>query len=773
MGNKTKDLYEFGDYKVDPNEGVLYRGDKLIRLAPKVFETLLLLVENNGKILSKDEMMDGIWKDSFVEEGNLTQNIYTLRRIFGRRNKFIKTIPKRGYIFEANIKTVENGNGFVSGAEAGIVEVLPQEGLSEVVVARRTRTTIIDEEVIEEDSGESVSHEKTKFLPEADHKKPFAKSRRFRLGIGIGTISAILIGAIGFLVWQSNQLPITDSPLDKITVSNLTDSGNVADFAISPNGLFLAIVKRDPNNTFSVWLRDIESKEEVPIKIPSRFQPLKVNFSPDGKTLYFLSRQENTPGAEIHKTSRFGGKTDYVTGDVWSGFSVSPSGKKIAFFRRKAEKNRFQLVIWDLKSKSERIVLTKDFPDAFAPRTSPAWSPDEEEIYAISSLQAKPISKLVRVKVATGEETVLKIPQIRQFISVVAMPNGRDLIFGAREKGRFPQVYKVSKSGGNVIRLTNDPNYYRNLALSSDGRNLVASQKANFSHIWRIPDGDPAKAVQLTRGKDNRDGKHGIDALPDGKVVFTSLEGFNRDLWLVDPADKSLQQLTVDVSHINQRPLSSADGKFVYFSSMEGRTFRIKRISVANKTVETLTNDASVSDRFPNVSNDGETLYFIRQGKGKSSITRKSMADGIESEILTPEGSFPDSFLALSPDGRFLAFREADRAKKDDIEEDASNPVLITIVAADNDLSKSMRLRLRTSQSQFRWSTSGDAICYIEHIGDSSTIKCKDIFADTEPRLIVKIPDTRIYHFQWANEKDLVVSRGKTQDDAILIKNFD
>ena len=773
MSNKTNDLYEFGDYKIDRNAGVLYRGDKHIQLAPKVFETLLLLVENNGKILSKDEMMDGIWKDSFVEEGNLTQNIYTLRQVFGRRNKFIKTVPKRGYVFEAKIRSSDNGNGLVARGDDSELGVMPPDGLSEVVVARRTRTTVIDEEIVEDDSGEISAQEKTKSLPEADHKKPVAKSKRFRLGLGIGITTAILIGAIGFFVWQSNQAPITDSPLDNISVSNLTDSGNVSDFAISPNGLFLAIVKRDPDNSFSVWLRDIESKEEIPIKIPSRFQPLKVSFSPDGKTIYFLSRRENAPGAEIHKTSRFGGKTDYVTGDVWSGFSVSPSGKKIAFFRRKAEENRFQLVLWDLASKSEQIVLTKDFPDAFAPRTSPAWSPDEEEIYAISSLQAKPISKLVKVQVATGEETVLKIPQIRQFISVVAMPNGRDLIFGAREKGRYPQVYKARKSGGKVVRLTNDPNYYRNLAISGDGKNLVASQKANFSHIWAIPDRNPAKAVQLTYGKDNRDGKHGIDALPDGRVVFTSLEGFNRDLWLVDPADKSLQQLTVDVSHINQRPLSSADGKFVYFSSMEGRTFRIKRISLANKTVETLTNDANVSDRFPNVSNDGQTLYFIRQEKGKSSITRKSMADGIESEILTPEGSFPDSFLALSPDERFLAFREADRAKKDDIEEDASNPVVITIVSTDNDLSKSKRLRLRTSQSQFRWNNSGDAICYIEHIGNSSTIKCKDVFADTEPETIVEIPDTRIYHFQWANEKDLVVSRGKTQDDAILIKNFD
>lgn len=478
MSNKTNDLYEFGDFKIDLNQEVLYRGEKLIQLAPKVFDTLLMLVENNGKILSKDEMMESVWKNSFVEEGNLTQNIYTLRQIFGKRNQFIKTIPKRGYRFEADVKIIPNGNGLVSLHENGNVEMVSRDDFSEVVVARRTKTTVIDEEIVENDKDSKV-----KLLQEANNKKPFVRSKRFRMGVGIGAVIALLIGVVGFFVWQRNFAQPAASPLDKITVENLTDSGDVADFAISPDGLFLALVKRDPERAFSIWLKDTESKEELPINIAAEFRPRAVNFSPNGKTIYFLNRRENVSGAEIYKTGRFGGKADYVAGDVWSEFSVSSSGKKIAFFRKKLTQNRFQLVVWDIEKKSEKIVLTKEVPDGFARRTSPAWSPDEKEIYAVSSLLAKPVSKLVKIEIESGEESIVKTPGIRQFTSVLAMPNGEQLIFEAREKNRFPQIYKINKTGGKFTRLTNDLNYYRRLALSSDGRNLVAMQKRNFSHI--------------------------------------------------------------------------------------------------------------------------------------------------------------------------------------------------------------------------------------------------------------------------------------------------
>lgn len=73
MSNESNTLYQFGEFRLDTKERVLIRANETIILAPKVFDTLEVLVKNDGKIVSKDDLMNEIWEDSFVEEGNLTQ----------------------------------------------------------------------------------------------------------------------------------------------------------------------------------------------------------------------------------------------------------------------------------------------------------------------------------------------------------------------------------------------------------------------------------------------------------------------------------------------------------------------------------------------------------------------------------------------------------------------------------------------------------------------------------------------------------------------------
>jgi len=77
---QTNKIYEFGKFRLDAGERLLFDGTDAIALAPKVFDTLLLLVENSGHALGKEEMMERIWADSFVEENNLAQNVSILRK---------------------------------------------------------------------------------------------------------------------------------------------------------------------------------------------------------------------------------------------------------------------------------------------------------------------------------------------------------------------------------------------------------------------------------------------------------------------------------------------------------------------------------------------------------------------------------------------------------------------------------------------------------------------------------------------------------------------
>jgi len=76
-------LYKFGFYSLDVRERVLTRQGAAVPLTPKAFETLLVLARNSGHVVTKDDLMKEVWPDSFVEEANLTQNIFALRRTLG------------------------------------------------------------------------------------------------------------------------------------------------------------------------------------------------------------------------------------------------------------------------------------------------------------------------------------------------------------------------------------------------------------------------------------------------------------------------------------------------------------------------------------------------------------------------------------------------------------------------------------------------------------------------------------------------------------------
>ncbi|HYL96205.1 MAG TPA: transcriptional regulator [Terriglobales bacterium] len=99
-------LYEFGPYRLDPQERTLLRNGVTVPLTPKVFDTLLLLVQNGGQTLSRDELMKAVWPDSFVEEGNLTQNIFVLRKTLGIAERYIVTVPGRGYQFVERVSEI-------------------------------------------------------------------------------------------------------------------------------------------------------------------------------------------------------------------------------------------------------------------------------------------------------------------------------------------------------------------------------------------------------------------------------------------------------------------------------------------------------------------------------------------------------------------------------------------------------------------------------------------------------------------------------------------
>jgi predicted ATPase/DNA-binding winged helix-turn-helix (wHTH) protein len=114
-GREQRAVYEFGPFRVDLADRVLMRDQQVIPLNLKTFEILAALIENAGKVLTKDVLMKKVWPDTFVEEGNLTKGIFVLRRALGEKpggGPWIETFPKRGYRFAAGLKALPDvGSG--------------------------------------------------------------------------------------------------------------------------------------------------------------------------------------------------------------------------------------------------------------------------------------------------------------------------------------------------------------------------------------------------------------------------------------------------------------------------------------------------------------------------------------------------------------------------------------------------------------------------------------------------------------------------------------
>ena len=185
-------IYEFGGFRLDAAKRLLKRADgETVPLTPKVFETLLYLVQNGGKIVEKDELLAAVWTDTIVEENNLNQNISVLRKIFGEKrgeHRFIATVPGQGYKFVA--------------------------GVREIVEEEETRRR-------GEEETKEFEIARTSFENDDDQKSKI-KDQKFSLFplAGLLVLVVLAFSAFGIYVWRRNAPPVaaTDAPVKTIAV---------------------------------------------------------------------------------------------------------------------------------------------------------------------------------------------------------------------------------------------------------------------------------------------------------------------------------------------------------------------------------------------------------------------------------------------------------------------------------------------------------------------------------------------------------------------------
>src|SRR5262245_49891655 len=146
--NRTKQcIWEFGPFRLDETERLLLRAGEPVGLTPKVFDTLVALLERSGRLVEKDELMARLWPDTFVDEGALTRNISDLRKALGGE-RYIETVPKRGYRFVAPVREAGDDGAalIVEKREDGVALIVEKrEGAAALIVEKTTEAHIVIE----------------------------------------------------------------------------------------------------------------------------------------------------------------------------------------------------------------------------------------------------------------------------------------------------------------------------------------------------------------------------------------------------------------------------------------------------------------------------------------------------------------------------------------------------------------------------------------------------------------------------------------------------
>ena len=147
MSNSAQHFYEFGPFRLDRMERVLFRADHPLTLTPKAFDLLLALVEQHGHVIEKEELMGTVWPETVVEESNLTHHISVLRKTLGESAgvpAYIETIPRRGYRFVAEVKEQNGVGATLVGAElATPISIDEKQPTAPPVKSRSQRITAI------------------------------------------------------------------------------------------------------------------------------------------------------------------------------------------------------------------------------------------------------------------------------------------------------------------------------------------------------------------------------------------------------------------------------------------------------------------------------------------------------------------------------------------------------------------------------------------------------------------------------------------------------
>jgi DNA-binding winged helix-turn-helix (wHTH) protein/Tol biopolymer transport system component len=747
-------FYRFGDFTIDTGQRVLLRDGKPVALTPKVFDTLLILVENSGKIVEKEELMRRLWPDSFVEEGNLTVNIQQLRKSLSddaRDPRYVATVARRGYRFIADVEAVPGDSSQPAVQSSRSLEdstVLTPDTVNELI------------RQIEARESEPVnSANENVFSPSEGHfgvvtAAPTASTPVSRKLIALAAATLIVLAGAGLIYWKFSSESNSSSGdvrrvegKSSIRLEKLTATGQSRQVAISPDGKYLAYT-RVLENKVGIWMRHVATNTNVEV-VPAGDSIYGLAFANSGEYLYFV---RGDPGT-LYRVSKLGGAPTKTVYDLEDNFSVSADDSQIAFIRQAINKDgqrEFTLMIANSDGAGERKLTWGIHPNGL---DSPLWSPDGTSIictYGDSQGGSQNVT-LVEVSVADGARKELSSTKFFRIEKMAWLPHGSGLILSARRNlGDSNQLWRVSIPSMEISQITEGLSSFLDLSIASGGDKAVASQATRISNIWVGSSREPQNLKKITQATGS------FCWTPAGRLVYSSTASGNLDLWIMQRDGTEQRQLTSDPL-VDNAPAVASDNRYIVFVSNRTGALQIWRMNIDGSNQIKLT-DGSPKN-YPALSPDGKWVLY------NSTDDWRLWRISIEGGEPIPITDYPALYPSISPDGKMIAC-----AQRSGTKQDAS--ILIVAIEGGQPSKRIEFPKGGFSGAGIKWSSDSRALIYAAEIGSRTAI-FKHPLGGGLPEEITSVDQDELFSFGYSIDGQfLAVIRGAWQHDLVLISDL-
>ena len=590
------------------------------------------------------------------------------------------------------------------------------------------------------DSGELAAQPTT---PMASSAPPIQK----RLAAPAAVAMLVVAGAAALVLLRpdrqapSSEWSAAPSALADLQITQLTTSGTAERPAISPDGRYVAYVQRD-GDAFSLWLRQTTTTNNVQIVAPEPGVTLYgATFTPDATSVDYV-RQPNGAPADIWRVPFLGGTPRRFISDVASSISWAPDGQRIAFLRTRAAPTlTTDLIVAAPDGGQERILTARSgfgtIVSLFAPwrpNIPPAWSPDG----ALVAVVAVPGAVFVDSRTGSTHEVAV---QGTGTINGLAWLDSESLVLNTQAQiGLGSQLFRLRHSGGLTLRLTNDPNDYIGISVTSDRRTLVTSRRDALMDIWV---GDAA----ASSGKDVvQRARVSVERLQwsGDRLLYGAVAGAKPGVFRFTPGEAAPEVVLSEAL----APAVMSDGALVFVSSQD---LSLWKADASGRRIAQLAGPGTAEPVA--VTPDDRFALYTALSDGTIAIWMVPLAGGAPTRVAV--GTNVDA----SPDSQSVAFTGFE----------ADGRMAVVVCRLPMCTSRREIARVSDSRAPVRWTPDGRGVAYAEK--GNVWVQSLD---GGPPRQLTRFTEGRaIMAFAWSRDgKRLAIARTSTTDDIVLIKGL-